>query len=298
VLHVGWAADAGSGAVSHPAGRFLTSCSAGVEHCGDVYRAMARLCRNRGSLPRAVVVCMDTVGTPELEFFSVVARMFRRLPVYVYGGERSRSRMARAIQLGAAGEASESAIRSLFERPGVRVIESTREVSCGADSSGPAAGTDVGDVHVAGAVADEADVARAVAVGGDAGDVSAAENELVDGDYAPGRAVTEEAFAGADREDVGAVSDALVDEAPPEGGLTEHDEAHEPARVPWLTYSDRPARHGPSNGGSAQVEASSEERPVRPRIAERPLLTAEELEALIGDLDSSDAELPEEEERG
>ncbi|MGB2988301.1 MAG: hypothetical protein WBE26_20720 [Phycisphaerae bacterium] len=91
----------------------LAATSLQVDVCGDVYRGLARLCRSWSDALRAVIVCVDGLGSAELEFFSIASRSCRGVSVHVYGDERSTARITRAVELGAAGRVTEEMIREL-----------------------------------------------------------------------------------------------------------------------------------------------------------------------------------------
>ena len=78
------------------AGGGLEASGVQVESCEDVYRALARIMRSLAARPAAVVVCLDGMGSGELDFFRLISRFDSSLPVYVYGGSRSESRATRA----------------------------------------------------------------------------------------------------------------------------------------------------------------------------------------------------------
>ena len=96
----------------------LETLQVNVYSCPDVYRGLARTCSDRSPAPQAVLVCVDDLVASELEFFSILARLRRDLPVYVYGHDRSKSRMARAMEFGATAEATESLLHALAASPG------------------------------------------------------------------------------------------------------------------------------------------------------------------------------------
>lgn len=227
ILHVGPESSATSGASAGMVRALLQAGPAVVERCPDVYRAVARLLRPDGVGVRAVVVCMDEVGTPELEFFSILSRVGSRLQVYVYGAARSRNRTARAIQLGAAGEATEGIINGL--------IGSNRNARGGASAT--AASTETG--------------------GG-----------------APPRVREPEAarLQPQGQPEQHALSD--------EGDRENRREESVAARVPWIEYADRPARKSP---GADDAPRERVGRTPPSAGCNEPLLTDEELQALIGD---------------
>lgn len=97
----------------------LDESGTGVETCGDVYAALARLCAPPRTVSiepssiRAVVVDISVLGTAEMEFFSLLARSKPGLPVYVYGPDHLEARITEALNRGAAGVATEKTVRSL-----------------------------------------------------------------------------------------------------------------------------------------------------------------------------------------
>lgn len=119
ILHIGSAA--GPSQTHGFAGRIKTlleTLRVNVHSCPDVYRGLARICSDRSPDPQAVLVCVDDLVASELEFFSILARLRRDLPVYIYGHDRSKPRMARAMEFGATAEATESLLRALAASPG------------------------------------------------------------------------------------------------------------------------------------------------------------------------------------
>ena len=94
---------------------FVESASLTVDHCHDVYRGLARLCRGGGGTFRAVIVCVDTLDAPEMEFFALTSQWVGGPPVYVYGHERSTTLVREAIARGATGIASKAAVQGLAD---------------------------------------------------------------------------------------------------------------------------------------------------------------------------------------
>jgi hypothetical protein len=64
---------------------------------------------------------------------------------------------------------------------------------------------------------------------------------------------------------------------------SEEDEAEVPARVPWRTYDSRPSRQAPPRTRPSTPAESEPAKDVPDEDLPRPLLTEEELRALIGD---------------
>ena len=70
------------------------------------------------------------------------------------------------------------------------------------------------------------------------------------------------------------------------GPEAQPDDSEQAVRVPWLRYTDRPARTGPGNQPPPSAEDPAEPGPEVPtRTSPEPLLTDEELRALIGEDD-------------
>ena len=214
---------------------WLRAAAVDVEVCGDVYRGLARILRRGTEAPSAVLVCIDDLGSAEFEFFSLAAASRSSAKVYVYGDERWESRVARALDLGAAGRATEQVIRTLVPPPARAEPLPSPEPK----------------------------------------KVVPTEREALPEPFpAPANlAGTVEPIA---QEPKGPLSRG--EEAPRQG------EARESAvRVPWLRYGSTPSRTPPSRQ-HVRPEPPAPAPPHRPPPADRePLLTEEELRALIGD---------------
>ena len=239
---------------------YLAAASLDADVCGDVYRALARLCRSPSNAPRAVIVCVDGLGPPELEFFSLLSRARPDLPVYVYGHQRSESRIAKAIGLGAQGRATEEVIRSISTRepappapaPGDQVEappKSLSQKSCG--TGFPADRSVSKPVIGIGSKPTTSDTAPLVTPSIDESPIQH-QGAAVTGDYG---------------------DDDEVDGGAIEGSV----------RVPWLRYGDKPARTAPKPPTPTAHDAPSAEQEPSVSEAHQPLLTDEELQALIGD---------------
>ena len=183
-----------------------------VQSFPDVYRGLAQICSDRSPDPQAVLVCVDDLVASELEFFSILARLRRDLPVYVYGQDRSKSRMARAMEFGATAEATESLLRALAASPAPK----------------------------------------------------------------PEPALAPELEPVARDETVALEGEARYDRDP------EPTEAA-PVRVPWLRNPAAPGRKAPSSD-TGSVQATDHDEPGDTTAGFcQPLLTEEELQALLGD---------------
>jgi hypothetical protein len=176
-----------------------------------VYRGLARILRPPSNPPRAVIVCLDGLTTPEFEFFSIVARRRKEVSVYVYGSGRAEARIAKAIELGAKGPATADLLAELTGGPPAAAIGQAPPPPC------------------------------------------------AEGDETP--------------------RPPASPPTPTEPIRADEEDPRKPARVPWLRYGDRPARVAPN----ARPPAPSLDRPAPRSVSFEPLLTEEELRALMSD---------------
>ena len=193
----------------------LASLPIEVEGCGDVYRGLARILRPPSNPPRAVIVCLDGLTTPEFEFFSIVARMRKDVSVYVYGSGRAEARIAKAIELGAKGPATTDLLAELTGGPPASAMGQVPPPPC------------------------------------------------EDGDETP--------------------RPPASPPTPTEPIRADEEAPRKPARVPWLRYGDRPARVAPNAREPAPEPPPSLGRPSPRSVSFEPLLTEEELRALMSD---------------
>jgi len=204
-----------SGSCHSSIDEFLASLPIEVEGCGDVYRGLARILRPPSNPPRAVIVCLDGLTTPEFEFFSIVARMRKDVSVYVYGSGRAEARIAKAIELGAKGPATTDLLAELTGGPPASAMGQVPPPPC------------------------------------------------EEGDGTP--------------------RSPASPPTPTERIRAHEEDPRKPARVPWLRYGDRPARVAPNAREPAPEPSPSLDRPSPRSVSFEPLLTEEELRALMSD---------------
>jgi hypothetical protein len=239
---------------------FATNGRCVVETFGDVYRALARVGRDDEHAVHAVLVCVDELTPAELEFFELLHRHRRDVAQGVYGS--GRRRLDRYVAVGAREIESEAAFRNWIA--GV-ICDDTRRRP-GIDPQEGAIG-DRGETHAAGA--------SSTRPGSDTPPTSDRES------------ATEVPLAGE--------NESGRTETPPVV-VTEHgdDEIDEPAataepsqaaiRVPWLKYGGGPSRAAPQRAEPSANPRRTANAPAHPaRAPYEPLLTDEELRALIGD---------------
>ena len=227
--------------------RLLEATGLHVAVFTDVYRGLARLARlakdgeARSSL-RAVLVQVDDLGPPELEFFSITTRVLPRTPVLVYGSDRLQSRVEKALECGATDRASPE----IIARFAARDAESTDDRV--ADREAPA----------------PSPTAQPTEAGVDL------QSDVV--------------------QDPIALPEVVRNDPPPRENPPE-DETTAVTRVPWLEYGKRPVRRAPRHIApqpTSAVEPKEDHQPDEASARKgpdttEPLLTEEELRALIGD---------------
>lgn len=84
--------------------RAIVQAGFDADRVETVYEAMARLVRPINEMARAVIVCVDTLAAAELEFFTLAARRWPDVPLYIYGRSAEGHRQQRALALGARSE--------------------------------------------------------------------------------------------------------------------------------------------------------------------------------------------------
>lgn len=186
-----------------------------TQWCGDVYRGLALLLRPTSDSPQAAIVCLDGLGTPEFEFFSIISKLRRDLKVYVYAAAHSESRIAKAVELGATGPVTREAVAELTCGPPVPMTV---------------------EHHVL------------------------TSERVTDKPVSP-----------------------VFPPAPTEPSRIDEQDAPKPARVPWLRYGDRPARVAPSHREPPPQPPNPNSQAPTPPPSYEPLLTEEELRALMSD---------------
>jgi len=207
----------------------------------NVYQALVRLLRNDDRQPRAAVVCVDDLEPDELEFFTILARRRHVPAVYVYGHERSLSKLGRAVELGATGEADLELVTRLASPD--PVLEPPR-------ATGPFVST-AGERREVPAPVDQSDAER-------------------DAVLPIGKLLREQEQPSAPPPSTPAV-------------LGDEEETASPPRVPWRQYGNGPSRKAPTRTPPARETPIDSGTDDADEDVHRPLLTDEELRALIGD---------------
>lgn len=252
----------------------------------DVYRGLARLCSADSSTSkwprqwRAVIVCVDNLAPAELEFFSVLRRKHPNVPVYVYGMEHFESRIQQAIGRGATGRVNEAVIRQLADAARAGATE-TRELS--GEASEVAAASLPCEPRI---LSDEPETAEAA--------IRIADELEVD---TPEESEVEDLGTRAPEQEGDSSETESCEEEDAELDADDDDEVRGPARVPWLGYSNGPARRSPGRTPPPVEASPPKAKGVDEEAREtcEPLLTEDELQALLGgELDDIAAIAPQE----
>jgi len=223
-----------------------------VVECPDVYRALARIGRAGGEFA-AIVVCVDWLEAAQFEFFQLAVRRDACPRLLVYAGVQARLKLEVALRLGAHDQIRLETIGEVLgDRPEMDATAAPHKAPQATVEKAPAG--------------DEPAVAPATAV------APAAQPESEPSDS---------------EEEAPAEAEAKAAAEPPDSG------ASGTVRVPWLRYSGGPQRTPPKKTPDQKGPTESA-RPQSPDAApapeaEPPLLSQEELDALLGDVESDNA---------
>ncbi len=231
--------------------------------CPDVFRALARIGRDFSI--RAVVVDIGSVASGQSEFFTLVGRVRPELPVYVVATAAPLAdKCDEAIELGASGRLTDELASSLCvlcrvtQEPGMNEThEAVDSMPVKADEVPRVQDVTPVEPSVEPPVVHQVDVTEVVGVENDSQPVVAEELAVEDDD---------------------------VEGLPIEGEESDS----ESARVPWLRYTEVPGRKapgGPMRGQPKRESPTSDRLSSAETNEHEPLLTNEELAALLGDDD-------------
>lgn len=242
----------------------LLSSPLHVDHCGDVYRGLARLGQSGSEAYDIAIIGVDGFSPVELEFFSIVALRYPHISVYVYSRHSSRVRLDRAIELGAAGLASAELIRSIVDTQTTTAPTQKNIQNENAQTPQQLIAGETPHEHT-----EETSVEISTPQNITPQDIVIPEIPVVEDE------VYEEQEESFELEDVEPQSES-------------QDEPTAPARVPWNRYRDTPARQAPHPKSMHQPTQTHKTINDNPQLTPRrsidePLLTEEELEALLGD---------------
>ena len=252
-----------------------------VVRCDDLYMGLAKAMGKMAGRFLAVVVCVEDCSPDDCEFFSILAKSRRDLPVYVYGS-RSPDRIVRALESGARGLASRDVVQALSSRLQWRTDFPVPDLEPAVTPSRSASPQRdfVGPVVESGRCVEKPEACTLDE--GAASTLSPSEDVVEKEDEPHADPANDSDGEGHD--------DAAEDERV--------EEERSGARVPWLRYSGGPERKRPPSANENRPRAHAESPAPRthasngsaktpPRAAcERtyePLLTEQELAALLGD---------------
>jgi len=216
------------------------------DECEDIYRALARLCRPDGASIDTVLVALDGLLSDEFEFFALARRYRPDVTTYVHARNDPRNRIALAIERGAAGELTEEVLSRLRGR-------------C-SSSDEPIPGHPHDDDPTP---QDQQPATLGQNTEPDQPQGALADQETLD-------------LAGAPNHE---------ESAPPDAA---DQECSAPVRVPWLSRENAPRRIRPAagswtHGANDEPDDEPAAKATTPDALSEPLLTQEELAALISD---------------
>jgi hypothetical protein len=259
--------------------QWVTDAALEVVRSEDMYMGLAKAMGKSSGRFVAVIVCTEDCSPSDYEFFSILARARRDLPVYVYGS-KSPDRVVRALESGARGLASRDAVAALSSRLAWRA-DSLQLDTQSAVISPRAASPHDAFIAPAGAPPECLDEGKVCS-----------RDETASFHLSPSKAAVA-------NKDEAAATEAGASHGETEGedSVAEEADSGASARVPWLRYSGGPERKRPSSSNDERrvsrpdspapvAQASNGSARVAPIPCERhyePLLTEQELAALLGD---------------
>ena len=227
------------------------------EEC-DAYRGLARLMRDTRRVIRAVVVCADDLDRCEFDLFGLVGRYRPDVTLLAYGRTERSHDLRSALDCGAL-LCTQAALARLTPGP----LRSADDATAPSRSwlglprlaSGPSRSPEQAPLPPVASAPAPSTAKTPVAPEPDTDRIASRDN--------------------GPPEQKGGHEPALAE--PLEG----------PARVPWVRYGDVPVRQKPTDAAAPVLPSSKEtngsEPPARPLDAYEPLLTDEELRALMSD---------------
>ncbi len=221
------------------------------EVCANIYTALARLCRPDGATIDTVIVALDGLVSDEFEFFSLARRTRPDVTTFVHAHHEARDLIALAIERGATGELTDQAVSRLQAGN-----------SCFAE---PVPGGSPGDASLP--------QDQQPAIIGQNTEPAGPQASISD---------QEEFLSGGDSD--------IEKETPVEAA---EDVRSGPVPVPWSNRKNAPTRTRPAPASWAhdtpdQPAAESNANTTDADALSEPLLTQEELAALISDEPNSD----------
>lgn len=252
----------------HPIVAALAEAGADVNVVGDAYRGLARLGAKRQPPFAAVVVDVDRLDPSEMEFFDLAVRYRWAVPVLVCARSAGSPRLREALLRGARAAVDPESVVDQVSR-----VSEPPPVSQSAPEE--ADGEPVPPTH---AIDHDLERRLAAAVstpdpGAENIDVGLA-NEVRTTGREP-EAVSEELTAPETEPEPETPRAPVPERVCPDDHVSEDRSS---ARVPWRRYADRPQRKPPPRNSPTPTASAPDTIDRR----EPPLLTSEELDALIG----------------
>lgn len=292
----------------------LTASGILADTCTDVYRATARICSAPKGLLRVLIVSLDDFCNQEMEFFALIRRTQPSLTVYVHASSASSELVQESVALGASGlvthDTVAEAVGAVADAVGtIAGTVDTLAEPCRSDAQTPAPcgappSTDAGrDIHgpTDHPLPEQAMPKEASAEHGftkptteqpvTPPDISFDEDDEDDNRMRlqPDRPVPAECSAPAEppvRTELPVQAEPSAQAEFPVGAQrhaeTEHSvPAKRPVQVPWLRRPNPPLRVAPTSGDAPDSGAPPRRPPAAGAYAHEPLLSEDELRALM-----------------
>lgn len=252
----------------------LAALSAGsspeVDECGHVYLGLARALADENESIHAVVVCLDDLTKDEFELFTILSQRRRGALLYVYSQAPGNDRVAKAIALGATAQLTEQIVDQLSQA-GATTVTPEHHRREPVDAAATRTATDE---------------PAQPATGQPATDQIAADQRA------------SESLGHAEQPPKIEVPPIVQERetAPPAVTNSAHDGAGETPdrpRVPWQSYENKPERQKPSSPSeraqpqppmrAAPAKDEFDPSPPTRKRSYEPLLSSEEMQALMSD---------------
>ena len=224
----------------------LTASGILADTCADVYRATARICSAPEDSLRVLIVSLDGFSREEMEFFALMRRIQPSLMVFVHASSASNELVEDSIALGASGLVTQDSVAGAVSN----VADAVAEIQHPADHEPP----------------EEASAAHEFTR-------SAGKQPVTPPDIS------------FDEDDEDDNRMRLQPDRPVEAGNPVQAEyplqAQRPVQVPWLRRPNPPLRVAPTSADAPDSAAPPRRPPAAGAYAHEPLLSEDELRALM-----------------
>jgi len=288
---------------THPLLIAANDLDALIEIVGDVYTGLARLGNRDAPRFEAVLIDVSDLDATEMDFFDLVSRYHRPIPVYVFAHDPATVKVDQAVARGARGRAELDRLHDLVAAHAAMVDHTTVVLADAADMP-PRPSVDADPVRAPNADAPETVAPIEEPIEPPAADIdhdlerrlsaslpTAAETAPAEAEHEeppadrPAASTTDVPgpAAGEHAADRGEGSKTAKSEKKSRRAQRVKKRSSPSSRVPWGDTESRPQRkapHGPT--GAPLGLPTIKPAPPRPPDDDPPLLSPEELDALVG----------------